>query len=162
MPQKQDKEEDEPKHTPEGRSTGEPDKDSQKSHEHKKKKKDKDKKKKKHKDKKKKHRKEDSDEDLKDDISIMTVMREQINASKNGAKQLHWREEEDEFLCKALAKYGLRNWDRVTRLIPYRTPKAVQNRWNNFIGVLNSPHFKNMRKKYEKDIKRVTDDTIAK
>ena len=63
-------------------------------------------------------------------------------------------------MCKALAKYGLRNWDRVTRLIPYRTPKAVQNRWTNYIGALNSVHFKNMRKKYEPRIKEVTDVTL--
>lgn len=92
----------------------------------------------------------------------MSVVHEQHAASKDGAKQLHWKEEEDEFLCKALAKYGLKNWDRVTRLLPYRTFKAVQNRWFNYIEKLPNPHFKRLRKIYEDQIKKVTDDAIQK
>ena len=90
--------------------------------EHKKKKK-KDKKKKKKKE--KHHKKEDSDEDLKSNPGIMAVVTSQLAASNAGQKQLHWQNEEDEFLCMGLAKYGLRNWDRICRLLPYRTFKAI-------------------------------------
>ena len=57
---------------------------------------------------------------------------------------------------KALAKYGLKNWDRVCRLLPYRTFKAIQNRWFNYLAVLPHAHMKRLRGIYHEKIKNVT------
>ena len=100
--------------------------------------------------------------DIKDNKAIMDVVNEQYDKHKNGSKTLHWTKEEDEYLMKALAKYGLKNWDHVCGLLPYRTYKAVQVRWFNYLATLPHDHMKKLRAKYHDSIKKVTNECIQK
>lgn len=46
-----------------------------------------------------------------------------------------WTDEEDDFILKWVARFGISNWTNCSKILKGRTPKSCKDRWNNILSV---------------------------